>query len=97
MRAATDPIIHIASFVVQHRADALDALDQALSTLDCVQLAAREGSRSVLLAESASEGALLDQIDTLRQIDGVLAINLVHHHAESETELQQEIVDGHPS
>ncbi len=97
MPPSNAPIIHIASFVVQHRADALPELDRAVAALDCVELAAREGGRSVLLAESASEGALLDQIDILRQIDGVLAINLVHHHAESETELQQEIADGHPS
>ncbi|MCB1629808.1 MAG: chaperone NapD [Xanthomonadales bacterium] len=90
-------LVHIASFVVQHQPAGAAALDQALHGQSMIELVVREGPRSVLLCESADERELIDQIDRLRQLEGVLAVSLVHHHAESAPSLQEEIRHGHAS
>ena len=86
-----EPLLHIASFVVHHRIDAADALDAALSALPGAELALREGSRSIVLAEGPDEGALVERVEALRHVDGVLGVSLVHHHAEPREALLQEI------
>lgn len=88
-------LVHIASFIVQHRPQGALALDAAIAERAEFELAARDGARSVLLCESADERELIDQIDALRQLDGILGITLVHHHAESAQSLSEEIEDGH--
>lgn len=89
--------LHIASLVVHHRPDAAAALDAAIAAIAGVELALREGGRSVLLCEAPHQGALMRQVDALHAVPGVVAVTLVHHHAEAESSLMQEIEDGHPT
>lgn len=84
-------LLHIASLVVHHRPEAAPELDAALALLPEVELALREGGRSVLLCESGDEGGLMDRIEALRALPGVFGVSLVHHHAEDRTTLLQEI------
>lgn len=88
---------HIASFLVQHRPEAASALEAAVAQLPETQIAAREGGRSVLLCEGADAGAMLERVESLRQVEGVIGIGLVHHHAEDRNSLLEEIVDDHAS
>lgn len=87
--------LHIASLVVHHRPDAATALDAAIAALAGVELALREGGRSVLVCEGPHQGALMQQVDALYAVPGVAAVTLVHHHAEAESSLMEEIDDGH--
>ncbi len=73
---------HIASFVVQHRAEAADALAATIAASGDLELAASEAFRSIVLCESEDQYALIDRIETLRAVPGVLGVNLVYHHAE---------------
>lgn len=82
---------HIASFLVQHRPEAAAALDAAIACLPGTELALREGGRSVLLGEGADERALLDRIEGLREVPGVIAVSLVQHHAEPRESLEEEV------
>lgn len=84
-------LLHIASFVIHHRPECATTLDVALAALPDTELALREGGRSIVLCESADEGALLDRIESLNRIDGVIGVSLVHHHAESRDALLQEL------
>lgn len=88
-------LLHIASFVVHHRPESIAALDAALARLPDTELALRAAGRSVLLCEGDSEAVLLDRIDALRALDGVLGVSLVYHHAEPREALIREIVDEH--
>lgn len=90
-------MIHIASFVVHHRIDAAVTIDDALARLPDTELALRDGGRSVLLCESDDERALVDRIETMRALDGVIGISLVYHHAEPREYLLEEIADDHAS
>jgi len=84
-------MLHIASLVLQHRPEAAAGIDAALVQLPGIELALREGGRSVLLCETENEGALMDRIDALRALPGVLGVSLVHHHAEDKDTLLQEL------
>lgn len=89
--------LHIASFVVHHRPEASERLDAALSTLDGAELALRKAGRSIVLCEGEDEAGLIDRMDALNRIDGVLSVCLVHHHAEPRHSLYEESIDDQPS
>lgn len=84
-------ILHIASFIVRHRERGATALDGMLADAPQLQCVARADGRSILVCEGDSETALMQAIDALQALDGVLNVSLVYHHAESRDELLQEI------
>lgn len=88
-------ILHIASLLVHHQPAAAPALDALLDGLPGAELALREGGRSVVLCEAADEGAMLDCMDALGALDGVIGVSLVHHHAEDAESLLEEIDHDH--
>jgi len=74
--------VHIASFVVQHRVEAAETIDAYIAGSDDLDLAVRAQTRSVVLCECADQYAVLDRVDALRALPGVLNVALVYHHAE---------------
>ena len=74
--------VHIASFVVQHRVEAAEAIDAYIASSEALELAVRVETRSVVLCECADQYAVLDRVDALRALPGVLNVALVYHHAE---------------
>ena len=74
--------IHIASFVVQHRIEASATIDEYIAAHDDLDLAVRAQTRSVVLCECPDQYAVLDRVDALRALPGVLNVALVYHHAE---------------
>lgn len=74
--------VHIASLVVQHRTEAADVIDAHIAANADLDLAVRADTRSVVLCECADQYAVLDRIDALRALPGVLNVALVYHHAE---------------
>lgn len=89
--------VHIASFVVQHRDDAHAALQQAIDTHPELDMAIRDQTRSVVLCESEDSHVLMDRIDMLRAVPGVLNVLLVYHHAEPREELESLVDAPHGS
>lgn len=73
---------HVASLVVRHRAEARDALVNAIDAAEGLELAMQDDTRSVLLQESDGTRGLMASIDMLQALPGVLAVNLVYHHVE---------------
>ena len=84
-------LLHIASLVVQHRAERVSAVSECLTAHPGAELALSEGGRSIVLCEADSESAMMGVIDALQALDGVYAVSLVHHHAEAATSLNEEI------
>lgn len=80
--------LHIASFVVQHRPEAAAALAQRLASAAGMELARRGDTRSVVLCEGEDQYAILDRIEELRALPGVLNATLVYHHAEPREALE---------
>lgn len=94
---APDDEIHIASFVVQHREGAGPALAAMVAGHDDLELAIAGDTRSVLLCESADRHAVMDRVDQLKDVAGVLNVLLVHHHAESRQALDEPLPNIHVS
>ena len=46
-------------------------------------------SKVVILIEAPSAARVLDAMDAIRALDGVLAVHLAYQHAESESEMQE--------
>lgn len=86
-----DDELHIASFVIQHRTDAAEALAAAIAAAPELELAIPGQTRSVVLCESADRYAVMDRVDQLRAVPGVLNVLLVYHHAEPRDALEAEI------
>jgi len=81
--------VHIASFIVQHRAGAADAVATAVSACPDLELALASAAGSVVVCESEDRLVLTERIDMLRNVPGVLNVLLVYHHAEPRTALDQ--------
>lgn len=84
---------HIASFIVTARPERIAAVIDAALKLPQTELAAQDASKLVLVLEGAHRGELMDRVDTLRDLEGVITVNLVYHHAEDKNALEEEMHD----
>lgn len=91
MTHAGNDELHIASFVVQHREDAAGGLAAHIAATGGLELAIAGGFRSVVLCECADQHAIVDRVDALRALPGVLNVSLVYHHAEPREALDGQI------
>lgn len=75
--------LHITSVIVQHRAEAAAALAAHVADMSpALELAIPGEHRSIVLCEGESQHAIVERLDALRAIPGVLNVTLVYHHAE---------------
>jgi nitrate reductase NapD len=82
--------IHIASCVVHARPESLDATAAQIRAVNLAEVAASDPvGRLVILLERSSAGEVLDAIDAIRGLPGVIAVNLVYQHAEDEHVMQE--------
>lgn len=79
--------VHIASFVVQHRQASSAALAEMISHCPDLELALAAETRSVVICESADRFLVMDRIEQMRAVPGVLNVLLVYHHAEPQQAL----------
>ena len=89
--------LHIASFIVQARPDALAAVRAAVHGLPQAEIAACEGGKAIVLIEAPDSHSVMAAIDALRAVAGVLTVNLVYHHADASEWLAQETSHEHPA
>ena len=80
--SASDRDVHIASFVIQHRETAASALAAMIRDHADLELALAAGTRSVVICEFADRHAVMERVDQLQAVPGVLNVLLVYHHAE---------------
>lgn len=79
---------HISSLVVLHRNDAMPALEALIDACANIDIAARADCRCVVLCETDDQRTLLDHIDEMQALPGVMNVSLVCHHVESVAELE---------
>lgn len=82
-----DDEVHIASFIVHHRPDALAAIEQLVAETPGAEIAARDAGRCILLHECGGTRELLACMDAVQATPGVVGVSLVYHHAEPRSAL----------
>ncbi|WP_454830991.1 chaperone NapD [Pseudoxanthomonas wuyuanensis] len=97
MPEGEDREVHIASLVVQHRQEAAAALGAAIAGCAALDLAVAGEFRSIVLCESDDQYALIDHIEALRAVTGVLNVSLVYHHAEPRAALDAPMPETVPT
>jgi nitrate reductase NapD len=83
--------VHIASCVAFARPEAADAVARAVAATGIAEVARRDDERGrlVILIEAPSAARVLDTIDAIRALEGVLAVHLAYQHAEPESAMQE--------
>jgi periplasmic nitrate reductase NapD len=83
--------VHIASCVAFVRPEAAAAVVRAIRASGLAEVPREdvERGRLVILIEAASAARVLDAMDAIRALEGVLAVHLAYQHAEPESEMQE--------
>jgi periplasmic nitrate reductase NapD len=77
---------HISSLVVHALPGAADAVCDALAALDGIEIHARDPSGKLILTlETADDAAIVETLNAIYGISGVLSAALVFHHFEQTT------------
>lgn len=89
--------LHIASFVVHFRPDDRDALDWHLSgcpELDVQVEDPTSAGKMVVVSEAPHQGEILDQMEAIESLQGVLGCSMVYHETMSTREADQQMITG---
>ena len=82
--------VHITSCVAYARPEAVASVVRAIRDTNLAEVPRHDDrGRFLLLIERGSTGAVLDVIDAVRALDGVIAVHLAYQHVEDELELQE--------
>ena len=80
--------IHIASCVAYALPERAADIERAIKATRLAEVPLRdERGRLVILIEAASAARVLEAMDAIRALEGVLALHLAYQHAESESEM----------
>ena len=79
---------HVCGLVVQAKPEAVPAVAEALAAMPETEVAATEQEKGklVVVMQSEDSNALLDRIESARNVAGVLAVSLVYHQQEEQGE-----------
>ena len=83
--------VHIASCVAFVRPEAVSAVVRSIHATGLAEVPREDPGRGrlVILIEAASAARVLDAMDAIRALDGVLAVHLAYQHAEPESAMQE--------
>jgi periplasmic nitrate reductase NapD len=85
------PDLHIASCVAYAKPEAMQEAIRAIVGTGLAEVPRTDpAGRMVILIERSTSREVLDAIDAIRALDGVLAVHLAYQHAETESELQEQ-------
>ena len=84
-------LLHIASVVVQARPDRLDAVRGLLAELGGEVAGCDPAGKLAAVLEAPTDRALVDGIDRIQKLEGVVNALLVYHHAEPASSLEEVI------
>jgi len=82
--------LHIASCVAFVRPEAVESVVRSIAASRIAEAPRYAASgKVVILIEAPSAARVLDAMDAVRALEGVLAVHLAYQHAESESDLQE--------
>ena len=86
--------VHIAGILVQARSERAAGVAAAIRALPGLDVpVVTDSGRVVVVAECANAAEIVDRIDRIRALPGVLNVALVYQHAESAGAMEEELSD----
>ncbi|MBY5993286.1 chaperone NapD [Ferrimonas balearica] len=79
---------HVSSLVVHCRPQQVDAVAQAIAAHPGAEVPTRQDAKLVVVLEATDGQAVLDLVDAIRALEGVLSTALVYQQVEPMTEEQ---------
>lgn len=79
---------HVCSLIVQYQPDHKDQVVETLSTRAGAEIAGinEQECKCVVLLEADDAGVLYKKMESIQDIEGVLAVSLVYHHQDEQPE-----------
>jgi len=83
--------VHIASCVAFARPEAVAGIARAIAATGLAEVPRQdvERGRLVILIDAPSSSKVLDVMDAIRALDGVLAVHLAYQHSEPESAMKE--------
>ena len=82
--------VHIASCVAFARPEATESVARAIVSTGLAEVPRHDGrGKLVILIEAPTSGRVLDVMDAIRALDGVLAVHLAYQHSEPESAMKE--------
>jgi nitrate reductase NapD len=81
---------HVASFIVRAQPDLAPAVAARLAAEPATEIHAVESGKIIVVVESASERALADRMEEMRDDPDVLMVSLVFHQMDQETDNKEQ-------
>lgn len=90
-----EPEVHIASFIVHFHETHRPALEQFLGTrhdLEIMPVEPPASGRLVVVCEASHQGDILDRMDLIERVPGVLGCSMVYHEVMTDREAEQQLI-----
>jgi len=87
---------HISSLVVLHRPDATGTLKAFVDHHAALDIAVQGDCRCVMVCETDNQRAVMDHIDALEALPGVINVSLIYHHVEPHAVMDDVMETGAP-
>jgi nitrate reductase NapD len=85
---------HISSFIVYCRAEKHAVIEQSLKTMPHLEIHGADGKgKFVLVTEAPHQGVILDRIEQITALEGVVDVSMVYHQVMPHGELADEVND----
>jgi nitrate reductase NapD len=82
---------HISSLVVLHRPDAVDVLKAFVELRDTLDIAIQGDCRCVMVCETDNQRAVMDHIEAMEALPGVINVSLIYHHVEPHHVMDEQV------
>lgn len=79
---------HISSFILYCRPEKQHFVEQGLKAIEHIELHGKDGNgKFVLVTEAPHQGIILDRIEQINLLDGVIDVSMVYHQVMPNSEL----------
>jgi periplasmic nitrate reductase NapD len=85
---------HISSLVVLHRPYAAATLQAFVDLHPALDIAIQGDCRCVLVCETDHQRAVMEHIDALELLPGIINVSLIYHHVESRAAMDDVLENG---
>lgn len=83
---------HISSFIVYCRPERQQLIEQALTAMAEIELHGSDGNgKFVVVTEAPHQGVILDRIEAITALEGVVDVSMVYHQVMPSDELEDEL------